>query len=306
MITAEATPADALVDLAEIAEIELFVVKRMKELTLGEHSSVYKGAGFNFVDLRDWEPGDRMSSIDWAQSSLSNFSPLISREYEQNSTAVIVALADASLSTRCGVDGVAVARAVARSIAAMGLSALLFQDSFGLVTFDDRLQQLGAARPRIGKPHVMHCIDLYQDARETAGSGRADLVFAVHGQLRRSAVVPVISDFLFAGAEELIAELSVLGAVHDVFLVMADAAFAYELPELSAGWIQVYDVETGRERVLSRRELGRLRSRVEERQAAVAAAALDADLDLIRVGLDRWQMENALIELLSTRRLRKV
>ena len=76
----------------------------MKEFTLGDHASVFKGAGFNFVGLRDWEPGDRVSSIDWAQSSLTNFSPLITREFEQDSNATIVAVADASLSTRCGVE----------------------------------------------------------------------------------------------------------------------------------------------------------------------------------------------------------
>src|SRR5262249_52816698 len=112
-----------LVSLAEIAEIELFILKRMKEYTLGDHNSVFKGVGFNFVGLRDWEPGDRMSSIDWPQSSLNNFSPIIIREFEQNSTGTVFAVADASLSTRCGMGGLAIATAIARSIAAVGLSA---------------------------------------------------------------------------------------------------------------------------------------------------------------------------------------
>ena len=59
----------------------------MKEFTLGDHASVFKGGGFNFVGVRDWEPGDRMSSIDWAQSSMTNFSPMITREFEQDSNA---------------------------------------------------------------------------------------------------------------------------------------------------------------------------------------------------------------------------
>ena len=140
-----------LVNLSEIAEIELFILKRMKEFTLGDHASVFKGSGFNFVGIRDWEPGDRVSSIDWAQSSLNNFSPLITREFEQDSNATIVAVADASMSTRCGLNGVPIAAAIARSVAAVGLSAVFFQDQFGLITFDDRFRQIAAARPRIGK-----------------------------------------------------------------------------------------------------------------------------------------------------------
>ena len=65
----ESPVPEQLVNLSEIAEIELFILKRMKEFTLGDHASVFKGPGFNFVGVRDWEPGDRTSSIDWAQSS---------------------------------------------------------------------------------------------------------------------------------------------------------------------------------------------------------------------------------------------
>ena len=141
-------------NLNEIAEIELFILRRMKELTLGDHSSVFKGPGFHFVGIRDWEPGDRPSSIDWAQSSLTNFSPLITREFEQDSNAVIMAVADASLSTRCGSHGAVIETAIARAVAAVGLSAVFFQDQFGLVTFDDRFEQLAAARPRLGRSPV--------------------------------------------------------------------------------------------------------------------------------------------------------
>ena len=80
-VKAMETTAAPLVNLNEIAEIELFVVKRMKEFTVGDHASVFKGGGFNFVGVRDWQPGDRTASIDWAQSSMTNFSPMITREF---------------------------------------------------------------------------------------------------------------------------------------------------------------------------------------------------------------------------------
>ena len=81
------------INLQEIAEIELFILKRMKEFTLGDHASVFKGSGFNFVGIRDWEPGDRMSNIDWAQSSLNNFSPLVTREFDGRLTVLSMAVA---------------------------------------------------------------------------------------------------------------------------------------------------------------------------------------------------------------------
>jgi len=300
---------EALVNLQEIAEIELFIVRRMKEFTLGDHASVFKGAGFNFVGVRDWEPGDRMSSIDWSQSSLTNFSPMITREFEQDSNAAIVAVVDASLSTRCGVTGgVTIATAIARAVAAAGLSATFFQDLFGLVTFDERFAPLASARPRIGRSHLLYCLDLYrQSLSQTRDPERVqDIVAAIESQVRKASLVPVISDFLFADADVLIRQLSHLNAVHDIFLLMADVRFAYEVPSVSDGWVEVFDVESGRVRVLSRREMRRLAARIGEWQDEIERMARDSDLDIVRVGLDRWEMETALVKFTAERRLRKM
>ena len=77
---------------------------------------------------------------------------------------------------------------------------------FGLITFDEGFRQLAAARPRIGKPHVLYCLDLYQQprGRPTCPAGRADVAAAIAGHLRKTSLVPVISDFLFADAPRLI------------------------------------------------------------------------------------------------------
>jgi len=297
------------INLQEIAEIELFILKRMKEYTLGDHASVFKGSGFNFVGIRDWQPGDRMSNIDWAQSSLNNFSPLITREFEQDSNAAIVAVVDASLSTRCGVaGGVTIAMAIARAVAAAGLSATFFQDLFGLVTFDERFAPLASARPRIGRSHLLYCLDLYrQSLSQPRDPERVqDIVAAIESQVRKASLVPVISDFLFADANALIRQLSHLNAVHDIFLLMADVRFAYEVPSVSDGWVEVFDVESGRVRVLSRREMRRLAARIGEWQDEIERLARDADLDIVRVGLDRWEMETALVKFTAERRLRKM
>ena len=300
------TTPDQLVNLREIAEIELFILRRMKELTVGDHASVYKGSGFNFEGLRDWQPGDRLSSVDWAQSSLTNFSPMIMREFDQDSNATVMAVADASMSTRCGIGGVPIAAAIARSVAAVGLSAVFFQDMFGLITFDDQFRQIAAARPRIGRSHVTYCVDLYQRERPDDPQANREITETIASHLRKTSLVPVISDFLFADAPRVIKELSRLNAVHDVFLVMADARFAYELPHVSAGWVEAMDLETGRTRVFSRREVKRLADRVDAWQQEIMRLARDADLDMVRVGLDRWEMESVLAKFAAERRLRKI
>jgi uncharacterized protein (DUF58 family) len=298
-------PAE-LVNFAEITEIELRVLRRMKEYTLGDHGSVFHGTGVDFVGLRDWQAGDRMSSIDWPQSTLTNFTPMVVRDYEQPGTAPIVVVADRSPSTRCGAAGIPIAAGIARATATIGLSAVYFQDMFGIITFDKGFASMSALRPRVGRGHVIHCLDAYQGRvgmEDVKAAHR--LATTVGGHLRRTTLVPVISDFLFEDASERIKDLAELHSVHDVFLVMIDSAFAFELPDVSAGWINAFDVETGESQLMSRREARGLASRVRAWQDGLEREAHERGLDVLRVGVDQEKSLPALLEFVMVRRLRK-
>jgi uncharacterized protein (DUF58 family) len=300
------TDVEPFVNLSELTEIELLIMRRMREFTIGEHRSVFHGTGFDYVGLRDWEAGDRMSQIDWPQSTLTNFSPMVVRDYEQRSTATVIAVADGSLSTRCGIDGVPIAAAIARAIGTIGMSAVFFQDMFGLITFDAKFENLGAVRPRIGKNQVIHCLDAYQFHLGVQPLKRADtLSMTLAGFMRKTSMVPVISDFLFDDAGLVLKELALLNSAHDVFIVLIDSAFAFELPTISAGWIEAFDVETGRARVMSRGQLNAMSAKTRRWQDEVSRMAKDASLDVLRIGVDEQQTAIALSEFIAERRLRK-
>ncbi len=304
--SAEAAAGRELVDFADITEIELRVLRRMKEYTLGDHGSVFHGAGVDFVGLRDWQAGDRPSSIDWAQSSLTNFTPMVVREYEQPGTAPIVVVADQSPSTRCGMGGVPIAAGIARAVATIGLSAVYFQDMFGLITFDNGFERMASLRPRVGRGHVIHCLDGYQGSvvMEEVRTGQR-LATTIGGHLRRTTLLPVVSDFLFEDAGQVIQELSHLNSQHDVFLIMIDSAFAFELPDVSAGWVNAFDIETGQSRLVSRRELRAMAARVKNWQDDLERQAHGADLDILRLDVDPDKSLPALLEFVTVRRLRK-
>lgn len=303
---ADVHDAEPLISLSDITEIELLVLRRMREFTIGEHASRFHGSGFDFVGLREWQAGDRPETIDWPQSSLTNFSPLIVREFEQPSTSSVMMVADRSLSTRCGMDGVPIATTIARALATIGLSAVFFQDSVGLVLFDHEFSDLKALRPRIGKGQVIHCLDAYQfgrgleELRSVGGLGDS-----LGGFLRKTSMVPVISDFLFDDVGALVKELAHLNSLHDVFLAVVDAAFAFELPGVSAGWIEAFDVESGRSRVMSRKELMAMAGKVRDWQHEVVKLAKRSGLDAIRLGSDPTKFDIALLEWVSERRLRR-
>lgn len=301
---AEATP---LVNLAEITEIELLILRQMREMTIGDHRSRSRGSGFDYVGVREWQAGDRFSSIDWPQSSLTDFSPLIVREFDQPSTATVMVVVDDSPSMRCGTRGVPLAAVAARAVATIGLSAVFFQDMFGLVTFDAGSGGLAAVSPRIGRNHVIHCLDAYEHRRglrEVRDAG--SLSTTVASLVRRTALVPLVSDFLVDDPQSVLRELALLNTTHDAFVVLVDAAFAFELPRVSAGWIEVCDVESGRAQIISRSQAMRLRDTVRQWQDEVVRAAKDLDLDVVRLGPDATANALVLADFVAERRLRKV
>ena len=300
-----ATTGEELVSWSEVQDIELVIVRRIREYMAGTHPSVFQGRGFDFVGLRDWQPGDQLSSIDWSQSTLTNFFPLIAREFEQQSTAQVMIVADASLSTRCGIGGVSIATVIARTVATLALAGAFFQDQVGLITFDGRSRQI-SVRPRIGKNHAICCLDGYQDlvlGRAKHESQRADNTLA--GLLRKTALVPVVSDFLFEDYERLLDELLELNATHDVFVILIDSRYAFELPSISAGWIEAYDVETGQSRLMSSDDMRQIGARVAVWQETVEVSAADRGLEVLRLGAGAERFHHELVEFLADRRIRK-
>ena len=292
---------DALVSWSDIQDVELVIVRRMQEFAIGTHPSMFHGTGHDLAGLRDWQPGDRPSTIDWPQSTLTNFSPLITREFDQESNAPIVIAADVSQSTRCGVGGEPIAQVIARAVATFAMAASFFQDLAGLVTFDRTTRQM-AVRPRVGKNHAIHCVEAYQEQLLGHGVKQSTPDVSFAELLRKRSLVPVISDFLVDDPHPLLAELADLGTMHDVFLVLIDSAFAFELPRFSAGWIEVQDVETGRTRVISSDDLAKLGTRVQEWQDTVERAARDQGLEVLRLGGTGQQFHDTLVAFLLERK----
>ncbi len=295
---------DSLVSWEEIRDVELVVRRRMQELASGIHPSLVHGTGHDLAGLRDWQPGDRLSTIDWAQSTLTNFSPLVIREFDQESSTSVMIAADVSDSTRCGAGGESIARVIARTVATFAMAAAFFQDRAGLVTFDHAVRRI-AVRPQAGRNHAIHCVDVYQDQLRRRDDTESVSHASFAGLLRTRSLVPVISDFLFEDPERFLAELADLNSAHDVFIVLIDSAFAFELPPLSAGWIEAADVETGRTRLLAADDVRHLARRVGEWQDSVAHQARDRGLDVLRLGGAGRHFHDAVVAFLLERKQMK-
>jgi hypothetical protein len=90
-----------------------------------------------------------------------------------------------------------------------------------------------------------------------------------------------------------------------VFLGIVDASFAFELPGVSAGWVETFDVESGRSRVMSRGDLRAMAGKVRDWQETVAETARLAGIDALRLESDPTKFDITLLEWVAERRLRR-
>ena len=296
---------DMLLDPSEIEAINLFCNARVRELVFGEHASVFTGTtGFDFSGIRDFEPGDTQVKVDWAHSTTTLFNPLQVRENIEERSIDIVIAADVSCSTRCGAATEWIGKGIARAIATIGLSASIFQDTVGLVLFGGR--ELVVEPPRGGRNHVERIVDLYQTASAEPGlRGEQRLAETLAGELRRTSLVIVASDFLFPDVFPTLKEIADLKQPHDVFLVMADSAFAFDLPAISAGWIGCMDSERGARIDLSASQVKALPGLIRKHQDAVAEYAERMDLEVLRVLPGAEPFQSAIVDFFLERRLRR-
>lgn len=294
-----------LLDPSEVEAINLFCNVRVRELIFGEHASVFTGTrGFNFSGIRDFEPGDTQNRVDWAHSTTTLFNPLQVRECIEERAIDIVIAADVSISTRCGTPGALIGKGIARTVATIGFSASIFQDTVGLVLFGGR--DFLVEPPRGGRNHVERMVDLYQTSPAAPmPSGMDRLAETLAGELRRTSLVIVASDFLFPDVFSTLKDLADLKPPHDLFLVMADSAFAFELPAISAGWVGCMDSETGAPINLSHAQIRELPRLVRNHQDAVADYAERMDLEVLQVLPDAEQFQAAVVDFFLERRLRR-
>ncbi|MBN2437451.1 MAG: DUF58 domain-containing protein [Deltaproteobacteria bacterium] len=294
-----------LLDPSEVEAINLFCNARVRDLIFGEHASVFTGtAGFDFSGIRDFQSGDPQIKVDWAHSTTTLFNPLQVRECIEERSIGIVIAADVSCSTRFGASGEPIGKGIARTIATIGLSASIFQDMVGLVLFGGKKHLIEP--PGGGRNQVERMVDLYQTAPAVPGlPERERLADTLAGELRRTSLVIVASDFLFPDVFTTLKELADLKQPHDLFLVMADSAFAFELPEISAGWIGCVDSETGARVELSYSQVRELPRLIRNHQDAVEDYAERMDLEVLRVLPDAEQFQSAIVDFFLERRLRR-
>ncbi len=245
--------------LKKVRRIEISTRGLVNEVLSGEYHSVFKGRGMNFAEVREYQYGDDIRSIDWNVTARTG-APFV-KVFEEERELTVMLVVDVSASGDFGTRERMKGEVAVEICALLAFSAIKNNDKVGLIIFSDQVEKF--VPPRKGKRHVLRVLrELLYHRPEGRGTNiRAALDYLNHVQ-RKKAVTFLVSDFRDSGFEKA---LAVAGRRHDLIAVRVGDRRECELPSL--GLLELEDPETG-ERVVVNTSDARFRAAFTERSLA--------------------------------------
>ena len=223
--------------LRQVKLIELRTRGLVNSVFTGEYHSVFKGQGMEFAEVREYQPGDEVRSIDWNVTARMR-RPFVKRYVEERELTVMLVV-DLSGSERFGTQGRFKSELASELGAVLGMSAIRNNDRVGAMLFTDRIEHV--LPPKKGRRHALRLIrDLL--AFEPTGS-KTDVSGAMQylaRMLHHHTIIFIISDFLDAEIEK---PLKRLAQRHDVVAITVEDPSERVLPDI--GLVRFVDPETG-------------------------------------------------------------
>ncbi len=209
----------------------------VEHLLAGEYRSVFKGRGMDFDEIRPYEKGDDVRSIDWNVTARTG-KPHIKRYIEERELAVWF-LVDTSASCRTGHGARTKWDTLHEICALLALSAVRNNDRVGLILFSDRIEHINP--PRKGRLHAMHLLsDLLHAEPQGASTNLQPALDAFAHLARRRSLAFILSDFLFETARD---QLGAVSFRQDLIAIAVNDSQEIDPP--ACGLTAVKDSETG-------------------------------------------------------------
>lgn len=264
--------------LAALRTIEIHTARLANEQLSGTYKSSFKGQGLAFREVRPYQAGDDVRTIDWNVSARMN-DTFVKVFVEEREMTVMIAV-DLSASERFGTQRAPKARVASELAALLAFSAIRNNDRVGLILSTSKVERI--VPPKKGEKHVMRVVrEILGFEAPSAVSARieevggrvpplgaaTDLKSALEALAhvaRRRSVAFVISDFFSSGYERA---LSLAAAKHDVIPIVLVDRRDFELPDvglatfedLESGQMIVVDTSDRRVRAHFKSEMNRIK-----------------------------------------------
>ena len=196
------TPEEAA---REVRRIEITTRHLVRDIVAGEYSSAFRGRGVEFAEVREYQPGDDVRTIDWNVTARLG-SAYVKRYLEERELSVLFVV-DLSASGGFGSRLRTKGELGAEVTAVLALAAARNNDRIGAIFFTDRVEYHLA--PAKGRRHVLRLIsDLLAFEPAGAGTDLGAALAELEPTLRRRAVIFILSDFMATGHETVLARLA--------------------------------------------------------------------------------------------------
>lgn len=225
-----------------LKKIEITTHRLATEQLSGNYTSVFKGRGLAFREVRQYMPGDDVRTIDWNVSARMNDTFVKVFVEEREMTVMLVV--DLSASEQFGTRRASKAQVAAEVAALCAFSAIKHNDRVGLILSTDQVEKI--VPPKKGQKHVMRVVrEILGATPERTGTDLSVALETLYNVARRRSVAFVMSDFFAADYERA---LSLAAARHDLIPCMLVDPRDDELPDV--GLAHFEDLETGQDVVV--------------------------------------------------------
>lgn len=223
--------------MKKIKHIEIQTKRLLRGTLIGDSRSALKGTGFEFDQIREYQVGDDVRSIDWNASARMN--TLLIKQYLEERSRTVFLVADVSNSSQFGSCDVTKRDSIAQVASVLALVSNYGKDLVGLLLFSDRVEKY--VPPARGSFHVRNIMTLLFSYQAKQKRTNVSAAFEHLLQLKKKdALVFVISDFI---DENLATYLPQIAVAYDVVALRCLDRHEKQLP--SIGFITTKDIETG-------------------------------------------------------------
>ena len=224
--------------LQRVRKIEIKARGLSRNIFAGEYHSQFKGRGMAFSEVREYQPGDDVRSIDWNVTARLN-KPYI-KVFEEERELTVMLLVDVSGSRNFGTISQMKRDMMAEIAATLAFSTIENNDKVGVLFFSDKIEKFIPAKK--GKAHVLRIIrELLSFEPESKGTDISTaLQYFTNAQKRRSTAF-LISDCM--GHTDLEQPLMIASHRHDLSVIQVYDRRDAQLPDV--GLLKLTDAETG-------------------------------------------------------------
>src|SRR3954463_9946255 len=243
-----------------VAQLEVLSARLIRAGFAGDYHSAFHGRGIEFAQVREYQPGDDIRTIDWNVTARSGV-PHVKQFVEERDLTVIVAV-DVSKSMAFGSVDWRKCDIAAELAAIFAFAAVQNSDRIGLLLFADNIVKY--VPPRRGRPQAQVIVRTAVDAAMRGGTGVANIDRAgafLEKVIAKRSVVIFVSDFLDFAFEKTLKRLN---RKHDVIGVAVDDPREDRFPD--RGLARLVDAETGEERIVDFRRSDIAKRALQRRQ----------------------------------------